>query len=309
MAAKAVYVSYEFDIFADRPLQTSTLNTVEIPYKPIASVDQSDLEFMIPENNDTYIELNMQLYVKGQLIMVDGTELEENDHTAAVNNFLHSLFSQCNISLNVVSITPSSDNYNYSASLETLLVYGDDSAFSRPTNAYWYKDEGNMQVCDPTDTYTDTTIKGFIRLWNLHNNAIEMVGRLHSDICNVAIHLLPGVRVQVKMTKGRSEFYFMNKDADSKVIFKFLDAQLLVKRVKPNPSYLVAHRKVLQAGAVAKYTLSRVEVKTFTYGSGSQSLSIDNVVLETLLKRMLFTMVKNKDILGFLDMKPFTFRH
>jgi hypothetical protein len=50
-----------------------------------------------------------------------------------------------------------------------------------------------------------------------------MMGRLHSDICNVATHLLPDVRMQIKFTKAKHEFYLMNKDADSKVVFKFLD--------------------------------------------------------------------------------------
>jgi hypothetical protein len=75
-----------------------------------------------------------------------------------------------------------------------------------------------------------------------------MVGILHSDICNVATHLLPGFRVQVKLTKARREFYLMNKNSDSKVAFEFLDAQVLVKRVKANPVILVAHNKAFHAG-------------------------------------------------------------
>jgi hypothetical protein len=167
-----------------------------------------------------------------------------------------------------------------------------------------------MHICDPTDTYTDDTNKGFIRRWTLQKQikVIQMVGRVHSDICNFATHSLPGVRLQVKFTKGRREFYLMNKDADSKDVFKFLDAQLLVKRVKPNPAYLYAHTMALKAGAIAKYNLSRIEVKTFTYGSSSQSLSIDNAVLGHMPKRLLLTMIKNKDFLGSMDTNPFTFQ-
>jgi hypothetical protein len=88
------------------------------------------------------------------------------------------------------------------------------------------------------------------------------VGRLHADICNIPTHLLPGVRVQVRVRKGRREFYLMAKNEDSKDSFKFVDAQLLVKRVKPNPAFLVAHTKALQAGAIVKYNLSSVEIKT-----------------------------------------------
>jgi hypothetical protein len=58
----------------------------------------------------------------------DGAELYSKDYTAGRNNFLHPLFSQCNICLNGISITPSSGNYNYRAYQETLLVYGSDAA-------------------------------------------------------------------------------------------------------------------------------------------------------------------------------------
>jgi hypothetical protein len=44
-----------------------------------------------------------------------------------------------------------------------------------------------------------------------------MVGRLLADICNVPTHVLPGVSIQLKMTKAKREFYLMNKDADSKM--------------------------------------------------------------------------------------------
>jgi hypothetical protein len=81
MAANAVSVSSEFDIFADRPVQTSTLDTNETAYKPIASIDQSDLEILVPADNDTYIDLNFQSYVRCKLVKPDGAELEITEHT------------------------------------------------------------------------------------------------------------------------------------------------------------------------------------------------------------------------------------
>ena len=95
------------------------------------------------------------------------------------------------------------------------------------------------------------------------------MGRLHCDICNVPTRLLPGVHIQLKLTKARREFYLMNKDTDSKVVFNHLDAQLLVKRVRPNPAYLLTQNTALQTGAIAKNNLTRVELKTFTFSNAS----------------------------------------
>ena len=76
MAADVVSASSEFDIFATRLVQTSTLQTLETSYKPIAAHVQSDLEFIVPADQDTYIDLNIQLYIRCKLTKADGTALE-----------------------------------------------------------------------------------------------------------------------------------------------------------------------------------------------------------------------------------------
>jgi len=69
--------------------------------------------------------------------------------------------------------------------------------------------------------------------------------RLHSDLFNVSLVLVPGVSLQIRLTKARPSFYMMSKEADSKTAFKFLDAQLFVKCVKPDPATLLAHTATL----------------------------------------------------------------
>ena len=109
--------------------------------------------------------------------------------------------------------------------------------------------------------------------------SLQLFGRLHSDLFNVPLVLLPGVSLQIKLTKARPSFYMMGKEADSKTTFIFLDAQLLVKRVKPDRVTLLAHTATLNTGALARYNMTRVELKTFTFSAGSKSLSIENAVL------------------------------
>ena len=100
----------------------------------------------------------------------------------------------------------------------------------------------------------------------------------------------------------------MNKDAEPKTTFKFLEAELLVKRIRPNPAYLIAHNIAEQWGP-CDVQLTRVELKTFIFSSGSQSLSIDNAVLGPIPIRLLFTKLKNKDFIGSLDTNPYLFHY
>jgi len=59
----------------------------------------------------------------------------------------------------------------------------------------------------------------------------QLYGRIHTQIRNVPLYLIPGLRMQIKLTKAKSSFYLMNKDAETKKVFNFHDAQLLVNRV------------------------------------------------------------------------------
>jgi hypothetical protein len=96
----------------------------------------------------------------------------------------------------------------------------------------------------------------------------------------------------------------MNNDAASKTAFKFLDAKLLVNRIRPNPAQLIAHNTALSEGCLARH-ITRVELKTFTSPCGTQSLSIHNAVIGPVPKRILITILKNKEFLGSLDSNPY----
>jgi len=111
------------------------------------------------------------------------------------------------------------------------------------------------------------------------------------------------------LMKARPSFYMMSKEAGSKTTFKYLDAQLLVRRVKTDPVTLLAHNATLNTGALARYNMRRVELKTFTFSAGSKSLSINNAGFGPIPKRLLFTMVKNADFIDTMDTNPYKFQN
>ena len=113
MAADVVSASTEFDIFATRPVQSLTFETIETASKPIASLDQRDLEYPIPADHDKHIDLNTQLYIRGKLTQADEADLELNGVTCVAYNLLRTLLEQCNISINGVTITHSAALYYY----------------------------------------------------------------------------------------------------------------------------------------------------------------------------------------------------
>ena len=132
-------------------------------------MDQSDLEFLIPSDDDTYIELDIKLYIRGKFTRADGTALDNTDFRAVTDKFLHSLFGQCSIALNELTINQVAEIYNYHSFLKAILKYGIDAATSHLTNAFWYLDNGDQLPCAPTAS--DAKNKGFITRWDLLNRA------------------------------------------------------------------------------------------------------------------------------------------
>jgi len=84
------------------------------------------------------------------LISASGKDVDYSDLTGVTNSFIHSLFSQCNITLKSVNITQASEHYQYRSYLETLLTYVPEAAATLLSNAYWYLDTGDMQPVHPS---------------------------------------------------------------------------------------------------------------------------------------------------------------
>ena len=222
MAEEPSFVGTGFEMFGRKPKQSSTVETNETIYRRMASVDQTDIEFVIPGDSDTYVDLELKLFVKGKLQTEDNADLPETDYTAVMNCLLHSLFCQCTICLNGTQITQATYLYPYRAYIETLSTYGSDFANTHLTMPFWLLDEGSMLGGDCSKP-EQTNNGGFCSQWNRLNESqtVEMYGRLHSDIRNVPLFLLNVVKIQIQLTKAKKSFYLLSNRADRKATFKF----------------------------------------------------------------------------------------
>jgi len=74
-----------------------------------------------------------------------------------------------------------------------------------------------MQPADPSaENVTAKAERIFILGWKRisASREVQLFGRLHSTICSVPLYFLPGVRLQIRLTKARPSFYLMNKSVD-----------------------------------------------------------------------------------------------
>ena len=99
-----------------------------------------------------------------------------------------------------------------------------------------------------------------------NSKTVDLIGHLHCDVFNQDKLLLNGVEVRLRLVRSKDAFCLMDA-SDKNYSAHITEATLLVRRVKVNPTVLVAHSKTL-ASTTAKYPITRVEVKTFTIHSG-----------------------------------------
>lgn len=109
----------------------------------------------------------------------------------------------------------------------------------------------------------------------------------------------------VKLIRAKNEFHLIG---EHKAHIEINDAELFVRKVKINPSILVAHARTLNLTA-AKYPITRVEVKTITIGTDIQSKTIDNLFLGQMPKRCIIGMVESASFNGQLSLNPYNFEH
>lgn len=177
--------------------------------------------------------------------------------------------------MNGVTVTQASDLNNYRPFFEGIFPYGSDAAASHLKNAFWNLDNGDLFLCKPNAA--DTNNKDIINRCDRikQSKEFELYGQIHSEICNIGQHLLPVLQMPIKLTKAWSRFHLLKKDAESKMVYKFLDAQIKVNRVRATSSTLYAHNETLAKGNLTRYNLTRVELNYFTLPIGSQFQSIE----------------------------------
>ena len=91
-----------------------------------------------------------------------------------------------------------------------------------------------------------------------NSQEVQIYGRLHADKCNVPQLLFNVVKMQMKLTKARLEFYLLSTKEDAKVYFELLEALLFVKRFKPSPPFMTAHNEALLEGYPLRYNLTKI---------------------------------------------------
>ena len=305
----------ELDVFATPPTQLSIEGGQWVDTHPNASLtDNGPIEFVVPGDSEQYIDLsNVQLYVEASLKKSDGTDLADTKFPGPVNNFLHSMFEEVEVTLGDTIITPATHAYPYRAYLENLISLNSDCKNTQLTTCLWAKDDYDKMEelsCRQVDGH-GAAIDGNSGLqqrgsYTYKSKMVPMVGRLHCDIFSQDRLLLNKVRMRVKLYRSRDAFCIMSNDNQVKVEIK--KAILYVRRVDINPTVFNAHQAVLQRSP-AVYPIKRVVVKYFQVPRGSTSSNQENLYTGQMPTRLIVGCVDSAAFNGAFNKNPFNFQN
>ena len=329
------------ELFKVPPTNITLEDSKWMEYYPISSTLNSDtapIEFEIKGQGDEYLDLSQSyLQLACKFTKGDGTDLAGGGSTSTpVNNILHSLFSEIDVSLNGKVISPGTDTYPYKAYLEKLLSYSHKTLKTQmKACTLWEKDTaGHMDevkleplvqpakefaVADnkitintvvPTPDYPDDSKnRGLRKRHEKINNSkvIVLMDRLHLDLCQQEKCLPNGVDVRLRFNRARPQFYMMT-DAGSSGKVEIQSMVLWVRKVKPAPSVVNLINQQLST-QTAKYPLRRVEVKTFTIPTGTQSKITDHLFQGQMPKLIVLGFVENAAFNGDPTKNPFHFQN
>ena len=296
----------ELDLFTVPPTQTAIESSQWVEHRPLSSLSAgAPIQFVVMGSGEEYLDLSeTYLQVTLKITKPTGETLEsganEPDYgVGPVNNWLHSLFSQIDVSLNERLVTSSTNTYAYRAYLETLLSYGSDAKESHLTAGMWYKDtSGHMN-----DTAGNNAGFSARRKFTKTSQTVRLIGRPHLDLCFQDRLLLNGVNLKMRLVRSKDSFCLMG---DGKV--EITDASLFVRKVKVHPSIQLGHINALDRTS-AKYPIRRVETKVFSIPKGNLSANQENLFLGQLPKRVVIGLVENLAFSGDSTKNPFNFEH
>ena len=300
-------VTSNLDLFSVPPTQTSVEFGTLVDYHPITNVaDGGPIEFDIPGSGMDYLDLaNTMLYVRAKVTQSNGNDLAADTVVAPVNMFLHSLFSQVDMTLNGTVVTAANNMYPYRSYIETLLSYGSDAKKSQLTSELFYKDDAGR--FDTLEMAGANVNSGFVKRNTLirGSRSVDLIGRVHCDLMLQNRYLINEVNVKLKFVRSSDAFSLLCVN-QQKVNIE--NAVLYVRKVKLSSSVFLAHAKALQSGT-AKYPVRRVTCKSVTIPAGYYDISHEKLFSGLLPTRIIVGLVRNDAFSGSRTHNPFNFQN
>lgn len=303
----------EFDYFRPSLLQTEKDREY---WKVVAASnftsESQTLEFDLPGESNTYRDLNNSfLEIRCKIVNADGSAIGADAQVSPVNNFLHALFSSCEVSVCGVTISENEKRYPYRAFIETLLSTTSEVLKLRMSSAGWVLDE-DLATADAVllaDADGNRANPAMVKRRGqfARSGEVTLIGRPHADLFHQNINIPPECKINIKLTRGSDKFALMAPlNATQKVVL--MRARMFVCSVVGDPAMILAHREMLKRSNF-RIPINHVSIQAVRVPRDLREYTITNLFQKKLPKRIVIGFVRQSRVDGTFNMNPFIFEN
>jgi hypothetical protein len=313
----------ELDLFTLPDTQTSVEGGITVNIQPHPNISTGPIQFDIPPDVKCYLDpsqtiLKLRCYIKRDKKGDEGY-MRTDSNIGPVNNLLHSMFSQCEVSINGSKISNSNGSYAYEAYISNLLNYSAESKGTHLTNELWYSDSPgqfeNLAISnEDAEKKKVLTNRGFLmrrercavqnRVDEKH--IFEMSGPIFSDIFKTNKYLPNNVEINIKLTRSKDSFCLMGTDENFRIYVE--EALLQVRKVFISPSVMHAHALAFEKSN-AKYPFKHVEIKPISMPLQTKKTTLSTIHNGTVPSRVIIGFVDTEAYVGSYTSNPFNFQN
>jgi hypothetical protein len=291
------------DLFQKPPVLVNFDHGTWVETFPVTGVDGPTLEFELRNDRNVFLDiseiyLRLEICVKNLRTMI---KLEKTDNVLLKNNILHSLFSDCDVSLNGEHICSSNNLYAHKAFITTEWSHTSGCKESL------LECQGYKYVADPDNDEELQETKRDL------SKSVHLYGKLAVDFFNCEKLLIPNTLMRIKLLKNSNAFILRYpapdnpEDADQYTV-QFLKASLFSRHmVVAENVYASIERALLKSPA--KYTFTESEAKTFIVPAGQSSFVKENIFNNKPIRSIAIAMNTNESFIGSAQSDPFSYKN
>ena len=330
------------------PTQTAVDKTNDVEYQSLTSLrNNAPVEFYIPESTDDYIDLkNSKFCFTFRIVQTNGADCLERHAVAPVNDIFNSLWSNVEFYMNDKLISHSNNTHGYTSIISHLIHDSEESLNSERSMRLLYKDTpGQLDSVEAKDANVEQWIPGFHNmpsklvytpnntagreipftftvenvtepgnnglhrryLFSRESKKVTVMGSLRIDMFEQERYLPNGISLKLRFHRQREPFVLMHATGENyKIVLD--DAYMLIRKVKASPGVQLGHTEALLKEP-AKFPITRKECKAIAVSGQVSTLSMDNIFLGQLPKRVVIGMVDNDAYAGTSTVNPYNFKH
>ena len=296
--------THQLDLFTSKPKIKDISGMQWVEYHPLAPVQSGCcMDFQIPATSQYYIDLDHSvLKLKVKVSKADGSAVKEDDEVGLTNGVLNSIFSQVDICLNDLNISPTvGSNHPYRAYLEILLEDCGRNSTEERLSCEGYE---TLYFTNGADFSNDVIALG---LNVAAGKTYSLIGKIRTDACNLGKFIPNGVDIKIKLYRNTDPFRITAK-ATGNYKLTIDEAILKVCQMKLSPEELVRQDEEFENGP-ARFDYVRSDVRSYQIPTGAYNANFENLYGGRIPLEVVAGLVSAVGYSGSIEKNPLRFQH